>query len=131
MALITSRLQAEYSRHGIRPEDLLNFIQLDDFLEDWWELKLDDDDLHIVELGIMCAPTEGELIAGTGGLRELAYCRTGEWCVKARYVYFQEFSICLMVEAFEGEMPLSRADRAEIEELIHRERAALARGRVV
>ena len=53
------------------PEDLLHFVELDEFIDDWRSLGLNDEaDLFSLQLAIMADPRGSPVIEGTGGLRE-------------------------------------------------------------
>ena len=49
------------------------FIQTDEFVKQWKNMGLTDDDLRRLELEILKNPKEGEVIRGTGGLRKLRF----------------------------------------------------------
>ena len=56
------------------PEDLLHFVELDEFIDDWKSLGLDDEaDLFSLQMAIMADPRGSPVIEGTGGLRKLRF----------------------------------------------------------
>ena len=122
-----------YSPHRFRPEDLLTFIQLDGFSEDWRELGFQDIDLQALEIMIMTIPTGPPVISGTGGLRKLRFAsaernqgkRGG---ARVCYVYFEEFKIVLLVTAYgkDEKDDLEPAEKRAIRALVERERRVLA-----
>ena len=42
-----------HRRHRVRPEDVVIFVELDDFTNDWQDLRFSDDDLHALQLAII------------------------------------------------------------------------------
>jgi hypothetical protein len=48
-----------HRRHRVRPEDVVIFVELDDFTNDWRDLRFSDDDLHALQLAIMEKPKGG------------------------------------------------------------------------
>jgi hypothetical protein len=60
-------------RHRIRPEDVVIFVELDGFTNDWQDRRLSDDDLHALQLAIMEKPKGAPVLPGTGGLRKIRY----------------------------------------------------------
>ena len=45
-----------YSPGDVQPEDLLTFIELPGFDDDWKHLRLNDDDLWMLQFAIMAEP---------------------------------------------------------------------------
>jgi len=94
-----------YPEHIVKPEDLLNFIELHWFVDSWDDLKLTDDDLTALEILIMCNPKVGRVMKGTGGLRKLRYSPEG-WetgqrgALRVCYVYFEKYGIVLLCLVF-------------------------------
>jgi hypothetical protein len=61
----------------MRPDELLHFVELDEFGADWMELGLDvESDLWSLQMTIMSAPGNAPVISGTGGLRNCDSLRT-------------------------------------------------------
>jgi hypothetical protein len=86
-------------------EDLLTFIELDGFSDDWRRLGLEDTDLAALQIAIMCAPDKPPVIKGTGGLRKIRFAPkswgTGKsGGARVCYAYFQQFSTVLLVVAY-------------------------------
>ena len=120
-----------YPQHLLKPEDLMTFIQLAGFDDDWMELGFTDTDLQALEIMIMMAPTGAPVVSGTDGLRKIRFGRADRNKGKrggARicYVYFDEFKIVLLVVAYgkDEKDDLSPAEKQEIRNLIAREHAA-------
>jgi hypothetical protein len=66
-------VRLEYHHPELKPTDLLHFIELDEFSDDWNSLRLDDDDLLALQVLIMLGPERAAVIEGTGGLRKLRF----------------------------------------------------------
>jgi hypothetical protein len=87
-------------------DDLLHFVELDEFRDDWRQLGLDDDrDLLELQLQIMADPTGSPVIAGTGGLRKLRFVprrwqRGKSGAVRVCYVHFAAHWTVLLVMAY-------------------------------
>ncbi len=116
-----------YPKHAITPEDLLNFIELDWFIDSWEHLKLTDHDLNALQILIMCDPRGGDVMAGTGGLRKLRYSpegwRTGKrGALRVCYVYFEKYGMVLLSLVFrKGELDdLSPAGKKAVKATITR-----------
>lgn len=93
---------------NIQPEDLLHFVYLDEFKDDWKKLHGNDEDemaLWALEILIMTNPTGGDVIPGTGGLRKIRFAaeeqnRGKSGADRICYAYFPSHHIVLMVMAF-------------------------------
>ena len=92
--------------HRLKPEDLLHFVELDGFRDDWESLGLDaEDDLLALQISIMSDPEGGPHIRGTGGLRKFRFApprwETGKsGAVRVCYVYFKSYWTVLLVTAY-------------------------------
>ena len=100
------RATLKYPEHVLSPKDLLTFVELDEFTDDWSDLGLNvDEDLLALQVAIMADPTGPDVIQGTGGLRKLRFA-PNEWNVGKRqgvrvcYVYFEEDALVLLVLAY-------------------------------
>jgi hypothetical protein len=61
-----------YPQSALDPRKLLNFVELDEFIDDWNSLNLNvDEDLFALQMEIMTQPEAAPLVEGTGGLRKL------------------------------------------------------------
>lgn len=99
-----------YAPHQLTPQDLLNFCEMQGFIQDWGALHLGVEfDLLALQVGIMANPRSGNLIRGTGGLRKLEFTPPHGLGGKKRgkrnscrvcYVYFEEFHTVLLVAAY-------------------------------
>jgi len=122
-----------YPGKPLRPEDLLNFIELDPFVSGWKGLGLDDEEtLTALQISIMCNPTLGDVIRGTGGLRKLRYSPPG-WksgksgALRVCYVYFRRYGVVLLVTVYPKTRSanLSEAGKHTIRKIIERIKKAL------
>jgi hypothetical protein len=93
---------------SIHPEDLLTFVYLDEFQDDWSTLYPHDEDernLWALENAIMSDPEGPPVMSGTGGLRKLRFGSTNDGVGKSGgcrvcYAYFPDHKLVLMVMAF-------------------------------
>ncbi|RLS59288.1 MAG: hypothetical protein DWH91_00480 [Planctomycetota bacterium] len=120
-----------YPQHVLQPEDLLTFILMDGFSDDWDELGLEDMDLQALEIMIMAAPTGPPVVPGTGRLRKIRFARSGRNVGKSGgarvcYVYFEEWKIVLLVVAYgkSEKDDLDPDEKRAIRALIQREEVA-------
>jgi len=116
-----------YPEHVVKPEDLLNFIELDWFVDSWDDLTLTDHDLSALQILIMCNPRSGRVMKGTGGLRKLRFSpeswKTGQrGALRVCYVYFEKYGIVLLSLVFrKGELDnLSEAGKKAGKKAIER-----------
>jgi hypothetical protein len=94
-----------YSHDWFKPEEWLTFIEADGFLDDWKELRLNDDDLRALEVLVGMQPKGHPVIRGTGGLRKLRFAsvrraKGKSGGVRVLYVYFDEYGIVLLLAAY-------------------------------
>lgn len=126
-----------YPKHRFNPEDLLTFIEMHGFTDDWRALGMDDDDLQALQVVMMATPRQGKVVAGTGGLRKLRFApeksnRGKSGGCRVCYVYFEEHHIVLLVVVYSKseQDDLSPEDKATIKKLIDRQQKALDDGRL-
>jgi hypothetical protein len=97
----------KYPQHAFDPQDLLQFVELDEFIDDWKALGLDDDDdLWMLQIAIMADPAGAPVIEGTGGLRKLRFApmdwnRGKRGAARVCYAYFEEHGIVLLCAAYD------------------------------
>lgn len=115
---------------GITPEDLLTFVYLDEFEDDWKQLHPNDADEESlwaleVAIDIMMAPSKAPVISGTGGLRKLRFVEEGSnrgtsGGLRVCYAYFPEHNTVLMVIAFDKheQSTLSSDEKKSIKRVI-------------
>lgn len=112
----------------IGPEDLLHFVHLDEFVDDWQTLGYDvEHDLWALEILIMANPERGAVIPGTGGLRKLRFGKEQDGIGKRKgarvcYVYFKEHWTVLLVVAYgkNEKDDLSESEKKDIRDYIAR-----------
>jgi hypothetical protein len=114
-------------KDAMGPNDLLNFIELDWFVESWDEMGLSDGDLYALQIMLMADPRAGSVMRGSGGLRKLRYSperwNTGRsGAVRVCYAYFEKYGIVLLCLAFrKGDMDnLSDAGKSAAKKAIGR-----------
>jgi len=89
------------------PEDLLHFVELDEFRDDWESLGLDvEGDLWALQVMIMAGPKKSPVVEGTGGLRKIRFspdrwARGKSGGVRVCYVYFEKHWTVLLVAAYD------------------------------
>jgi hypothetical protein len=117
----------KYPKHAFSPEDLLTFIELEGFSDDWADLELDDEDLEALQISIMMLPRGSPIVQGTGGLRKARFAperwKTGKrGAARVGYVYLDQFGVVLLVLAYgkneQDNIPPSH--KTKIQDLIRR-----------
>jgi hypothetical protein len=96
-----------YLTSQFSPEDLLHFVELDEFRDDWESLGLDvESDLWALQIMIMAGPKKSPVVQGTGGLRKIRFS-PDQWHkgksggVRVCYVYFEKHWTVLLVAAYD------------------------------
>lgn len=88
------------------PKDLLVFLEMPGFMDDWSDLDLDvEDDLLALQITIMLDPQGSPVVPGTGGLRKLRFAppnwnKGKRGALRVCYVFFEELGIVLLVVAY-------------------------------
>ena len=99
----------------------------------WKDLGLDNEEtLTALQISIMCNPTLGDVIRGTGGLRKLRYSPP-DWqsgksgALRVCYVYFGKYGVVLLVTVYPKSKSanLSEAGKHAIRKIIERIRKTL------
>jgi len=113
-------------------EDLITFIELHGFRDDWKSLGLSDDDLIELQVQIMRRPKGAPVIKGTGGLRKVRLARGSKGKrsgVRVGYFFLQEHGLVLLVIAFakNEKEDLSPADRKTVRTLIEKAKREFSR----
>jgi hypothetical protein len=83
----------------------LTLAQSSVFVADWRALRLNDEDLRLLEHQLMAAPDAGAVMAGTGGLRKLRFApasRSGgkSGGMRVCYLYLPEHELVFLVTVF-------------------------------
>ncbi len=106
-----------YPKHKFQPEEMLQFIEMHGFSDDWKDLDLDSDDLLALQVAIMSGPTRPPVVQGTGGLRKIRFAPP-RWNVgksgatRICYVFFEAWGIVLLVIAY----PKNEKDSLTVDE---------------
>jgi hypothetical protein len=118
------------------PAELLSFIEMQGFADDWGRLRLNDDDLSDLQQAILARPRGAPVIAGTGGVRKLRFAphrsaKGKSGGVRVCYVYFEKWGIVLLVIAYgkKETADLSPAQKQALRRLIERQEREWARRR--
>lgn len=109
----------------------LTFIEMNGFLDEWFQMGLTDDDLEKFQAAIMVAPKNNPIVEGTGGFRVIELSGVGlnnTMTIQLGYVYFEEFGIVLLVMGRWDNlmMNLTPKGKASIASLIAKQAAAFA-----
>lgn len=99
------------------------FIQTSEFVKNWRELRLTDDDLRKLELEILRNPKAGSVISGTGGLRKMRFAFEGAGKSGSTRVCYVDFTIqetvyLITIYPKSKKDNLSKAERNEVKKLI-------------
>src|SRR5262249_42054939 len=118
------------------PAELLSFIEMRGFADDWRRLRLTDDDLSDLQQVILTRPRGAPVIAGTGGVRKLRFApehwaKGKSGAVRVCYVYFEKFGIVLLIIAYgkKETADLSPAQKQALRRLIERQEREWSRRR--
>ena len=121
-SLVKSMCQEWDLQHppSMHPEDLLYFVHLDEFRDDWNSTCSDDVDelsLWALEILIMSDPEGPPVVSGTGGLRKIRFApadtdKGKSGGIRICYAYFAEYHIVLMMMAY----PKNRKDNLSARE---------------
>lgn len=90
-----------------RPDDLLTFVELDEFRDDWQQIGLDiETDLSWLQWQLMENPLCGDLVQGAGGLRKARFAPPGSGrgkrgSVRVCYAYFEKHHLVLLMMAYD------------------------------
>lgn len=100
------KLILQYPQQLPKPEDLLHFIEMEGFSDDWAQLGLDvDRDLLALQILIMVGGKNSPVVEGTGGLRKLRFSperwKVGKrGAVRVGFALFEEYGIVLLIVAY-------------------------------
>jgi hypothetical protein len=119
----------------IRPEDFLRFVEIEPFPRLWADTKLEDQDLQILQIGIMAGPTDHPVIPGSNGLRKLRFStpknNTGKrGAFRVYYSYFEDYGIVLLMAilAKNRQRDLTKADIHALAQVLARAKILLDKG---
>jgi hypothetical protein len=105
-------LSVSYPKHFRRPEDILHFVEADEFADDWDRIGLNcEDDAISLQLCTMSDPKAWRIIEGTGGLRlhihSFRECGIDKDDIGVYYVFFEEYGIVYFVCLDESAGPVA------------------------
>lgn len=94
-----------YPGHRLKPEDLLYFVETDQFAAGWDDLDLPDEELAELQLQIMEGSKVAPVIRGTHGLRKMRFSpmtwnlgKSG--ALRICYVHFESHYLVLLVDVY-------------------------------
>jgi hypothetical protein len=108
----------------IRPEDFLRFVEIEPFPRLWADTKLEDQDLQILQIGIMAGPTDHPVIPGSKN-------NTGKrGAFRVYYSYFEDYGIVLLMAilAKNRQSDLTKADIHALAQVLARAKILLDKG---
>ncbi len=120
---------------ALKPEDYLRFVEIEPFPGQWSRLKLNDEDLAMLQVCICSDPKAGTVIVGAGGLRKVRFAmsdsgkgKSGSY--RVYYVYFQEYGIVILwgIVAKTQKADLTKAEKNVIAAVIERYQRLLDKG---
>lgn len=128
----------KYPRHAyLKPSELLHFVYLDGFEDEWKELGLGEEDLGALEVCIMTGGKDAPVIKGTGGLRKLRFApekwKSGKsGAARVCFVFFPEFFLILLVTVYRKSEydDLSASGKSAIHKMISQVADDLAKRKV-
>jgi len=100
------------------------FVELPEFQKAWHSLGLNDDDLSELEIYLTSNPEQGNVIAGTGGLRKLRWAAKGKGKRGGARVLYIDLVILeriYFVTAYSKneKLDLTPSEKKEFKSLIH------------
>lgn len=94
-----------YPGHKVKPEDLLYFVETDQFAAGWDDFDLPEEELAELQLQIMEGPKTAPVIRGTHGLRKMRFSpmvwnlgKSG--ALRVCYVHFELHHLVLLVDVY-------------------------------
>ena len=129
-----AKITLTYPDHLLDPDQLVTFIEMDGFSDDWKQLGLGDKELWVAQAMIGAHPKGSPVIPGTGGLRKLKFAPGSkggrrEW-FRICYAYFQDAGAVLLIVAYaKSELDdIPAGYKKHFKELIARQRAIFEKG---
>lgn len=86
----------------VRIEDTLSFVEDGDFLQNFRECGLNDDDLEVIQAGITACPNGGEIVPVSKNVRAAIYYIDDTESVVIWYAYFEMTNNALFIDAYFG-----------------------------
>lgn len=131
----TERMTLSYPKHALEPREVLDFIELDGFIQSWERLGLDDTDRKMLRVMLQAGPARFPIVRGTGGLRKIRFSpprshqgKSGG--MRVCYAYFCVSGIVLLVEAYSKRRKddLTAAEKKAIKAELEQFKRRLSRG---
>ena len=103
---------------ALQPADLLHFVELDGFTDEWEHLGLDDDDLNKLQFALMEGGKRSPIVPGTGGLRKMRFAPE-RWkmgkrgAIRVCFCWLEMFGIVLLITAYAKNEQSSLSARAK------------------
>lgn len=108
MAIRIDRCRVKMSRQvNLRIEDTNAFVEDGDFLQEFYDCGLTDQDLFDLQTVLTLAAEEGQIVPVSRNIRDAFYDLDDGRSVVIRYVYLQEASTILLLTAYPGNESLS------------------------
>jgi len=106
-------------RSKIKIQDTLAFVEDWDFLTEFTECGLTDDDRDNLETVITVRPDSGSVVPVSTNVRDLLYCFNTDQCVIVRYVRLWPSTV-LLLSAYLGEesLHMTAEEAAEAESYV-------------
>jgi hypothetical protein len=124
MSIRIGRYRALVSRSKpLRIEDTLSFVEDGEFLREFRECGLSDDDLESIQAAITVCPTGGDVVPVSHNIRDMFYCVDDSSTVVIRYVYLESANTVLLLTAYNGDdiLPMTAAEADEAEGYVERQ----------
>ena len=121
MSIRVDRFKAVVSRHPpFQIEDLKSFVEDHDFLREFRECGLTNDDYDKVQAAITACPLGGDVVPVTTNVRDMFYYLDEHNAVAIRYVYLEMANTVLLISAYWGTelLPMTAAEAEEAEVFI-------------
>jgi hypothetical protein len=119
----------------LSPAEYYRFIHLDGFEADWKTLDLNDDDLNLLQVQIMCDPLEPLEVPGTGGIRMIDFSPPpsdghARKLIDVLYAPFPDYAVAVLAAASpRGKMEdLAREEKDALRTILGEVEDALGRG---
>lgn len=131
MAIRIDRCRVKMSRQvNLSIEDTNAFVEDGDFLREFYECGLTDDDLFDLQTVLTLAAEEGEIVPVSNNVRDAFYKLDGGRSVVIRYVYLQDASTILLLTVYPGDesLPLTVEEAEEAERYIAHQTEYFSRG---
>lgn len=104
MVVRIDRYQVKMARDVCIPiGDTLSFVEDGEFLAEFTECGLTDDDLQRLQTVITVSPNSGEVVPVSRNIRDICYCWDGGEPIFIRYVHLEPTNTVLLLSAYLGD----------------------------